>query len=107
MLSAEIGFERGGSGGADDGGKAADAAANVAQGQATKATSIGAAVKDFLTTPQVPSLQPKTVLSSDEPMHWSAFAISGHWIHAASCRLVNEHDASCVLIPTDLEAGSQ
>lgn len=52
VLSAEIGFERGGASGADDG-KAADAAENVAQGQATKATSIGEAIKDFLTTPQV------------------------------------------------------
>ena len=47
MLTAEIGFERGGSGG----GEAADAAANVAQGQATKATPMGAAIKDFLTAP--------------------------------------------------------
>jgi hypothetical protein len=53
MLTAEIGFERGGSGGEAEGGEAADAAANVAQGQATKATSMGAAIKDFLTTPQV------------------------------------------------------
>lgn len=54
MLTAEIGFERGGSGGEEKGGEeAADAAANVAQGQATKATSMGAAIKDFLTTPQV------------------------------------------------------
>ena len=52
VLSAEIGFERGGASGGDDG-KAADAAENVAQGQATKATSIGEAIKDFLTTPQV------------------------------------------------------
>ncbi len=57
MLTAEIGFERGGSGGeGEEGGEeAADAAANVAQGQATKATSMGAAIKDFLTTPQVMS----------------------------------------------------
>ncbi len=54
MLTAEIGFERGGSGGEEEGAEeAADAAANVAQGQATKATSMGAAIKDFLTTPQV------------------------------------------------------
>ena len=54
VLSAEIGFERGGSGGGkEEEGEAADAAASVAQGQATEATSIGAAIKDFLTTPQV------------------------------------------------------
>lgn len=61
MLTAEIGFERGGSGGEE----AADAAANVAQGQATKATSMGAAIKDFLTTPQVmPPTTPFTVAAS-------------------------------------------
>ena len=64
MLTAEIGFERGGSGGEEEEGaeEAADAAANVAQGQATKATSMGAAIKDFLTTPQVmPPTTPSTV----------------------------------------------
>ena len=57
VLSAEIGFERGGGKGGEEDGKGGDAAAaNVAQGQATKAPSIGGAVKDFLTTPQVGTL---------------------------------------------------
>jgi len=71
MLTAEIGFERGGSGGEEEEGaeEAADAAANVAQGQATKATSMGAAIKDFLTTPQVmpPHLPPHLPLSPQSP----------------------------------------
>ena len=50
MLSAEIGFDRA----AEEGSEEAEAADNVAQGQATQATSMGAAIKDFLTTPQVP-----------------------------------------------------
>lgn len=50
VLTAEIGPERGG-----DAGKGEDeeAAASVAQGQATQAKTMGAAMKDFLTTPQV------------------------------------------------------
>ena len=49
MLSAEIGFDRP----AEEGSKEAEAEESVAQGQATQATSMGAAIKDFLTTPQV------------------------------------------------------
>lgn len=56
VLSAEIGYERGqsASGSSEDNSQEAEEAAeSVAQGQATQAKSMGAAVKDFLTTPQV------------------------------------------------------
>ena len=58
VLTAEIGPERGGEstpgkGESDEAAAASEAAANVAQGQATQAKSMGAAIKDFLTTPQV------------------------------------------------------
>ena len=57
MLTAEIGPDRGGGavgkGESDEGSAASEAAASVAQGQATQAKTMGAALKDFLTTPQV------------------------------------------------------
>ena len=54
VMSAEIGYERGQSAGDDgDSQEADEAAESVAQGQATQAKSMGAAIKDFLTTPQV------------------------------------------------------
>ena len=65
VLTAEIGPERGaskepatGEGESDEAAAASEAAANVAQGQATQATTMGAALKDFLTTPQVFTCQP-------------------------------------------------
>lgn len=61
VLTAEIGPERGGEsttgkGESDEAAAASEAAASVAQGQATQAKSMGAAIKDFLTTPQVQSI---------------------------------------------------
>ncbi|KAL3150361.1 hypothetical protein ABBQ32_000201 [Trebouxia sp. C0010 RCD-2024] len=50
VLTAEIGPDRGESA---EGSEASEAAASVAQGQATQAKTMGAALKDFLTTPQV------------------------------------------------------
>ena len=70
ILTAEIGPERGGredsaagEGESDEAAAASEAAANVAQGQATQAKTMGAAVKDFLTTPQVLTCHPTFPLS--------------------------------------------
>lgn len=46
-MSTDLGNREGGSGGGEE------QSAAVAAGSATEATSLGAAVKDFLTTPQV------------------------------------------------------
>lgn len=70
VLTAEIGPERGGleesttgKGESDEASAASEAAATIAQGQATEAKSMGEAVKDFLTTPQVLTCQPTLPLS--------------------------------------------
>ena len=70
VLTAEIGPERGGleesatgEGKSDEAAAASEAADTVAQGQATQAKTMGAAVKDFLTTPQVLTCQPTFPLS--------------------------------------------
>ena len=70
VLTAEIGPERGGleesttgKGESDEASAASEAAATIAQGQATEAKSMGEAVKDFLTTPQVFTCQPTLPLS--------------------------------------------
>ena len=76
ILTAEIGPERGGredsaagEGESDEAAAASEAAANVAQGQATQAKTMGAAVKDFLTTPQVLTCHPTFPFSPPFPHH--------------------------------------
>ena len=103
VLSAELGYERGQSG-EKDSEEASGAAENVAQGQATQAKSMGEAVKDFLTTPQVAPSQAQLLSLCFAWLTPSAFAVQtfvlqdamlhqsmlqGMWYICSACMLLS------------------